>query len=72
MRFEMRQMRTDAVACGHRKAADPVTITADEVGQTHIRAAFPLGDLLAQERQADMAFIVEMDDNIITVACAWP
>ena len=48
--FEPCQMRLDAVPRGHCKSANPVAIPADEIGQTHVRFAFTLGNLLAQER----------------------
>ena len=44
--LELRQMRADTVARGDRKAADPVTVAADEIGQAHVRLAFALGNLL--------------------------
>ena len=71
--FELRQMRLDAVACGHCKSANPVAIAANEIGKAHVRLAFTLGDLLAQERHADMRLgLFAIDNHIIAIAPTGP
>ena len=50
------QMWLDAVDAD-REAADPVARRVDEIGQAHVGAALALGDLLAQHRQANAAFV---------------
>src|SRR3546814_17268000 len=52
---EAGQMRLDPVPGGHREAADPVALGIDEIGEAHIGPPLALGDLLAQERDADLA-----------------
>src|SRR3546814_2577892 len=63
-------MRLDTVD-RHREAADPVAVGADEIGEAHIGTALALGDLLAQEGDADVAFLfLEVDDDVVTLAPA--
>ena len=51
------------------KAADPVTIATDEIGQTHVCLARALRDLLPQERHADMRFgFFAINDNVVAIA----
>ena len=64
-------MRFDAVD-RDGEPAHPVAVMADEVGEAHIGPPFPLGDLLAQHRQADMLFILDMDDDVVALAAAGP
>src|SRR3546814_13052069 len=65
-------MRLDTVD-RHREAADPVAVGADEIGEAHIGTALALGDLLAQEGDADVAFLfLEVDDDVVTFAPARP
>src|SRR3546814_11829845 len=65
-------MRLDTVD-RHREAADPVAVGADEIGEAHIGTALALGDLLAQEGDADVAFLfLEVDDDVVTLAPARP
>src|SRR3546814_9906220 len=71
-RLEAGKMRLDAVD-RDRKAADPVAVGADEIGEAHIGAAFALGDLLAQEGDADVPFLFDkVDDDIVALAPARP
>ena len=71
--FELRQMRLDAMASRNGKAANPVAIAADEIGQTHVRFALAFGDLLAQERQAHMRLgLFAVDNHIIPIAPTRP
>src|SRR3546814_10860040 len=71
-RLEASKMGRDAVE-RDRKAAEPVAVGADEIGEAHIGAAFALGDLLAQEGDADVPFLFDkVDDDIVALAPARP
>src|SRR3546814_19690059 len=59
-RLEAGKMRLDAVD-RDRKAADPVAVRADEIGEAPLGAAFALCDLLAQEGDADVPLLSPTD-----------
>src|SRR3546814_17904995 len=66
-RLEAGEMRLDTVD-RHREAADPVAVGADEIGEAHIGTALALGDLLAQEGDADVACLfLAVDDEVIAL-----
>src|SRR3546814_4220 len=72
---EAGQMRLDPVPGGHREAADPVALGIDEIGEAHIGPPLALGDLLAQERDADIARAIGGllgHDDVVDLAPARP
>ena len=69
--LEAGEMLLDAMARRHREAADPVVLGRDEVGEAHIGAALPLGDLLAQEGHAHFT-LIGLDQHVVALAAAGP
>src|SRR3546814_9089506 len=51
IRFEAQHMLVNAVSGRNGKAADPIILRQDEVGQAHIGPPLPLPDLLAKRSE---------------------